>query len=393
MGARLPHVDRALTVAVVDAEVLVVGAGPAGLAVAACLLRRGIDTLVVDRGESVGETWRSRYDRLHLHTPRIQSSLPGVRIPGRFGRWVAKDDMAEYLRAYARRQRIAPRFATEVRRVDHDGRVWTATFDDGTLSARQIVMATGYSNSPVRPSWPGQEGFGGEVVHASEYRNARPFAGRDVLVVGAGNSGAEIAADLAEGGAAAVRLAIRTPPNIIPRQLGPVPTTLLSIGMEYSPAWLVDPVNRLLQRAVLGDLTPYGMPGATAGVVAQARATGVTPTIDVGLVESLRAGRVMPVAALERFDRAEAVLADGTRSAPDAVSAATGYRTGLVPVAGHLGVLDDRGNPFVTGPRTLSVAPGLRFIGLSNPLKGQLFQIKLHARAAARAIAKELRAS
>ena len=94
MGARLPHVDRALTVAVVDAEVLVVGAGPAGLAVAACLLRRGIDTLVVDRGESVGETWRSRYDRLHLHTPRIQSSLPGVRIPGRFGRWVAKDDMA-----------------------------------------------------------------------------------------------------------------------------------------------------------------------------------------------------------------------------------------------------------------------------------------------------------
>ena len=112
MGARLPHVDRALTVAVVDAEVL-----------------------VVDRGESVGETWRSRYDRLHLHTPRIQSSLPGVRIPGRFGRWVAKDDMAEYLRAYARRQRIAPRFATEVRRVDHDGRVWTATFDEGTLSA------------------------------------------------------------------------------------------------------------------------------------------------------------------------------------------------------------------------------------------------------------------
>jgi glycine/D-amino acid oxidase-like deaminating enzyme len=380
-------------VAGVDAEVLVVGAGPAGLAVAACLLGRGIDTLVLDRGESVGETWRSRYDRLHLHTPRVQSALPGVRIPARFGRWVAKDDIAEYLSIYARRQRIAPRFATEVRRLHHDGRLWTASTDDGTLSARQIVIATGYSNSPVRPDWPGQEEFAGEIVHASEYRNARAFAGRDMLVVGAGNSGAEIAADLAEGGAATVRLAIRTPPNIIPRQLGPVPTTLLAIGMEYSPAWLVDPVNRLLQRAVLGDLTPYGMPLPTAGVVAQARATGITPTIDVGLVEFLRAGRVLPVAALERFDGGEVVLTDGTRIAPDAVIAATGYTTGLVPVAGHLGVLDERGNPLVTGPRTLPIAPGLRFIGLSNPLKGQLFQIKLHARASARAIARELRAS
>ena len=375
----------------VDAEVLVVGAGPAGLAVAACLLRRGIDTLVVDRGESVGETWRSRYDRLHLHTPRVQSSLPGVRIPGRFGRWVAKDDMAEYLRGYARRQRIAPRFATEVRRLDRDAGLWSARSDDGVLTARQIVIATGYSNTPVRPNWPGRGGFMGEFVHASEYRNARPFVGRDVLVVGAGNSGAEIAADLAEGGAAAVRLAIRTPPNLIPRQLGPVPTTLLAIGMEYSPAWLVDPVNRLLQRAALGDLTPYGMPLPTAGVVAQARATGITPTIDVGLVESLRAGRVMPVAALERFDGDEVVLADGTRIAPDAVIAATGYTTGLVSVAGHLGVLDERGNPLVTGPRMLPGAPGLRFIGLSNPLKGQLLQIKLHARASARAIAMELR--
>ena len=135
------------------------------------------------------------------------------------------------------------------------------------------------------------------------------------------------------------------------------------------------------------------MPPPTAGVVAQARATGVTPTIDVGLVECLRAGRVLPVAALERFDGGEVVLADGTRIAPDAVIAATGYTTGLVPVAGHLGVLDERGYPLVTGPRTLPTAPGLRFIGLSNPLKGQLLQIKLHARASARAVAKELRAS
>lgn len=372
-----------------DAEVLVIGAGPAGLAVAACLLRRGIDTAVVDRGEAVGESWRKRYDRLHLHTPRVQSALPGVRIPSRFGRWVAKDDMAEYLRLYARHHRIAPRFGTEVLRLDRDETGWSALCSDGVLTARQIVIATGYSHSPVRPTWPGEQGFGGDVVHASEYRSPLPFAGRDVLVVGAGNSGAEIAADLAQHGARSVRLSVRTPPNIIPRQLGPVPTTLLAIGMEYSPAWLVDPINRFLQRSVLGDLTRYGMPAATGGVVAQARATGVTPTIDVGLVASLRAGRVTPVAAVERFDGPDVVLTDGTRLAPDAVIAATGYTTGLASLVGHLGVLDARGNPLVTGRRSLPVAPGLRFAGLSNPLKGQLFQIRLDASAIARAIAKE----
>jgi hypothetical protein len=119
------------------------------------------------------------------------------------------------------------------------------------------------------------------------------------------------------------------------------------------------------------------------------RATGVTPTIDVGLIEQLKAGRVTPVGALERFDGDAAVLADGTRLAPDAVIAATGYTTGLDPVVGHLGVLDDRGRPLANGAR--AKVPGLRFVGLSNPLKGLLLQISLDARAAARAIATELR--
>lgn len=374
-----------------DAETLVVGAGPAGLAIAACLQARGIGTLVVDRGESVGESWRTRYDRLHLHTPRVQSALPGMPIPAGFGRWVAKDEMAEYLRRYARHHRIAPRMRTEVQRLDRDGSLWTALTDDGVLTAPQVVIATGYSHSPVRPEWPGRLGFSGDLLHASEYRSPLPFAGRDVLVVGAGNSGAEIAADLAEHGAHDVRLSIRTPPNIIPRQLGPLPSTLLAIGMEYSPAWLVDPVNRLLQRSVLGDLTRYGMPAPAAGVVAQARATGLTPTIDVGLVAALRAGLVTPVAALERFEGRDVVLADGTRFAPDAVILATGYTTGLASVVGHLGVLDRRGVPVVTGRRHPPSAPGLRFLGMSNPLKGHLLQIRLDARSTAREIARELR--
>jgi putative flavoprotein involved in K+ transport len=375
-----------------DADVLVVGAGPAGLAAAACLRRNGVEAVIVDRGQDVGESWRGRYDRLHLHTPRIQSAMPGLRMPDRFGRWVSKDDMAWYLRVYARENSLRPRFGVDVRRVDRDGSRWVATTDAGELRARQLVFATGYSSAPVPPRFDGQDGFPGAVVHASEYRNAEPYRGARVLVVGAGNSGAEIAADLAEQGASEVRIAIRTPPNLIPRQFGPIPTTLMAMPMDVLPAWLVDPVNRMLQRVTLGDLTRYGMPAPRAGVVAQQRATGVTPTIDVGLVAALRRGAVTPAAALERFEGSEAVFSDGARFTPDAVIAATGYTTGLAPIVGHLGVLDDRGAPLVTGRRAPRGAPGMRFIGIRNPLKGLLFQIGLDARAAAAAISRELHA-
>jgi len=374
----------------VDADVLVVGAGPAGLAVAACLRRRGIDPLVVDRGGAVGDSWRARYDRLHLHTPRVQSALPGLRIPRRFGRWVAKDDMAEYLRLYAAHHGIRPRFGVEVARLERDGDGWKAETGGAPLSARQVVLASGYNREPVLPSWPGRETFRGELLHASAYSGPERFRGRDVLVVGAGNTGAEIAADLAESGAGTVRIAVRTPPNLVPRQLGPVPITLLAMTQDSAPAWLVDPLNRLLQRIFVGDLTRHGLPRARAGVVAQARATGVTPTIDVGLIKELRAGRVTPVAAVEALDGNDVVLADGSRITPDAVIAATGYSTALEPVVGHLGILGPRGAPVVHGGRSAPSAPGLRFVGIANPLKGLLFQISLDARAAARAIAAEL---
>jgi putative flavoprotein involved in K+ transport len=373
-----------------DADVLVVGAGPAGLAAAACLRRRGVGVLVVDRGSAVGDSWRRRYDRLHLHTPRVQSALPGLRMPPRFGRWVAKDDVAAYLQQYADHSGIAPRFGVEVRRLERDGDGWTAHTDGPPLRARQVVLATGYNSEPVAPAWPGQESFRGDLIHASRYANPEKYRGRDVLVVGAGNTGAEIAADLAQGEAARVWLAVRTPPNVVPRQLGPIPTTLLAIAMDVIPAWLADPLNRALQRVFVGDLTRFGLPAPRAGVVRQMRATGVTPTIDVGLIAELRAGRITPVAALTRFEDGEAVLADGTRLAPDAVIAATGYTTGLAPMVGHLGVLDGRGRPLPHGARTRPGVPGLRFVGLTNPLKGLLLQISLDARSIGRAVAGEL---
>ena len=278
---------------------------------------------------------------------------------------------------------------------------WTMTDGCGprpSTTARsrraQIVIATGYSNSPVRPNWPGQEGFGGAVVHASEYRNARPFAGRDVLVVGAGNSGAEIAADLAEGGAATVRLAIRTPPNIIPRQLGPVPTDTavdrdgVLPGMARRPRQPTAAARRPRRpdavRHAPGNRGSRGAGACDGGHADDRCRSGRVSARGAGSCPSPRSRGSTAARSCSRTAPESRRMPSSPRPATRRVSCPSRATSGCWTSAGY---------PFVTGPRTLPTAPGLRFIGLSNPLKGQLFQIKLHARASARAVAKELRAS
>ncbi|MFA9444502.1 flavin-containing monooxygenase [Egicoccus sp. AB-alg6-2] len=368
-------------------EVVVVGAGPAGLATAACLARRGIGGVVVDKASSVGAAWRSRYDRLHLHTPRVQSALPGMRIPRSAGRWVSRDDFVAYLEAYAERHHIRPWFDVEVERLERAGDHWEVTTSAGTFEAEVVVLATGYNGAPFVPSWPGRETFTGTLVHASTYRTGAAFAGRDVLVVGSGNTGAEIAVDLVEQGAGRVLLAIRSAPHVVPRTVAGVPTTLLGIPNQFAPPALADPVNRALQRLTVGDLTPYGLPSPEDGLVTRFRASDVVPIIDVGLVAQLRAGRIEPVAAVAGFEPDAVLLENGTRVEVDAVVAATGYRTGLAPLVGHLGILDTRGRPTFRSGTTHPAAPDLHLVGLRNPLIGLLNAIRRDAERVARAVA------
>jgi putative flavoprotein involved in K+ transport len=370
--------------------VVVIGAGPAGLAVAACLRRRGIGGTILERGEGVGQSWRDHYARLRLHTPRVQSHLPGHRIPRRYGRWVARADVVRYLEEYAEHHRLRPVFGVEVHRLDRDGEDWSLATSGGGYRARAVVIATGYNHVPRLPAWPGRDDFPGTLLHAADYRTPEPYLDADVLVVGTGNSGAEIAAELAERGARRVRLAVRTPPHVVPRTVGGIPTTLLGIPNQFAPARLGDPVNRLLQRLTIGDLSPYGLASPSEGLIARHRAADQIPIVDVGLVEQLRAGRVEPVAALEGFDHDGVILTDGSRIGIDVVIAATGYSSGLDAMVGHLGVLDQRGRPLVAPGAGHPAAPGLFFVGLRNPLIGLLNAIRLDAERVARALAKEL---
>jgi putative flavoprotein involved in K+ transport len=367
-------------------EVVVVGGGAAGLATAALLQREGLRPLVVEAGPEPGAAWRGRYDRLRLHTPRLLSGLPGLRIPRRYGRWVARDDLLEYFRDYAALHDLDVRLNCRVERIDGP-EPWTLETSDGPIAAEQVVVATGYNGVPFVPDWPGRDGFPGELIHSSDYRNPAPFRGRDLLVVGTGNSGAEIAHDLADGGAARTRLAVRTPPQIVRRATLGVPAQLLGMAIRRLPPDWVDPVTKAQRRLAIPDLSAQGLPRPAHGVRAAFLATGTTPILDVGIVDAVRRGRVEIVAAVEGFDGPDVLLADGSRIRPDAVIAATGFRAGLEPLVGHLGVLGRRGLPEKTDGEP--ALPGLWFVGFVPTLGGQLREGSLAARRVAAALAAE----
>ena len=206
-----------------------------------------------------------------------------------------------------------------------------------------------------------------------------------MLVVGPGCSGAEIAYDLVEGGAKRVRLAVRTPPNIIVRD--PVGAPLATFFHKLPPR-IGDNVMRLVRRKTVGDLSPYGLPAPEEGVFSRLKRLHVAPMIvDAEVLQAIRERRIEIVGAVEGFDETGVLLAGGARIEPDAVIAATGYRTGLEPVVGHLGVLDGHGVP-----RSIAgeAAPGLRFVGY-DPRPAQLRYLGHEATRAAKAIARAVK--
>ncbi|MFJ7944598.1 flavin-containing monooxygenase [Streptomyces sp. NPDC096354] len=371
--------------------VYVVGGGPGGLAAAAALRERGVRAVVLEKSGSIGASWRGHYDRLHLHTTRRWSALPGLAMPRRFGRWVSRDHVVRYLEKYVEHHELEVVTGVEVTRIDRaaDGTGWQLTATGGrVLTGRAVVVATGFNHTPRIPDWAGRDSFAGELVHARDYRNPAPYAGKDVLVVGIGNTGAEIAVDLVEGGASRVRIAVRTVPHIVRRSTAGWPAQATGILVRRLPVRLVDRAGRLMAKVAVPDLAEQGLPRPDTGLYSRVK-DGAIPVQDVGLIDAVRDGRVVPVATVDSFDKDTVVLADGTRITPDAVIAATGYRRALEPLVGHLDVLDARGRPVVHGGRTPKHAPGLYFTGFTNPISGMFREMALDARKIARKLAND----
>ena len=371
-------------------DTAVIGAGPGGLAAAAMLKKEGVPVVVLER-DAIGASWRRHYDRLHLHTVRWLSHLPGLRFSRQHGRWVHRDGVVRYLEAYARHHELDVRTGVDVRKLDHE-KSGTGTFlsrwiihtTDGPIHARAVVVATGYNRIPFIPDWPGKETFEGELIHGQAYRNGEPYRGRDVLVVGSGNPGAEIAADLVEHGAGRVRMAVRTPPNIVLRETNGVPSQVTGLMMRHLPPRIGDPLAALTRKLVIGDLSEYGLPDPPRGLLTAFHRDDVVPIIDVGTIDYVKQGQIEVVAGVVEFDGREVVLMDGSRIQPDAVVSCAGYKRGLEPLVGHLGLIREKGRPVVHGPEMSEDAPDLHFIGFTNPISGMFREFGIDAKKIAR---------
>jgi putative flavoprotein involved in K+ transport len=367
--------------------VVVVGGGVSALATGAELISRGVQAVVLDASAGPGDSWRQRYDSLKLNSVRWFSGFRGYPIPRASGRYVKRDDFAAYIRDFAEQAGVALEQA-RVERVDRQGEDWVTTTGDARYVSRHVVIATGLKAVPALPDWFNPAAYAMTVLHSSAYRSARDFEGQRVLVVGAGNSGAEIATDLVrERRTGSVTVAIRTPPNIMPRDLWGLPLQNFAVVNRYLPLTMQDQSGRVVQRVTLGDLskTPIGL--SPLGMFSRVSEDGVSPTVDDGFVGFVRKGRITIVDAVTGLEPAGARTASGRLVEADAVIAATGYRADLDGMLGHLGVLGQDGLPPQYGSAAKAWrAQGLHFVGFASPLSGHLRECVILARRAARAI-------
>ena len=359
-----------------DAETIVVGAGPAGLACAAALRRSGGSVIVLEKADRVAASWRHHYDRLHLHTHKRQSELPGLPMPAHYPKYPSRDQLVAYLEDYAAHHRIAPRFGTTVLGVRQRAG-WMVETDTATLSAGNVIFATGIAGWPLRPAWPGMDSFPGRLIHSSDYANPRPFSRCRVLVVGLGNSGGEIAMDLCDAGNE-VSLSVRSPVNVVPRDLLGIPILTLAILQRSIPYKLVDALNAPILRLAIGDLEPFGLRRPAKGPMTQVAENGKIPLLDIGTIDRIRRGLITVRPGIARMTGADVHFDDGAHAPFDVIIQATGYRPSLrALLPDHQDVLDRSGAPMVCGRPTRH--PGLFFCGHIAVATGQLREIGLEA--------------
>ena len=361
---------------------VIIGAGPAGLAVGAALRRADAPFVMLERGRRVGESWRGHYERLHLHTPKRHSALPYRPFPADYPRYPSRQQMVAYLEDYARAFDLQPEFGREVRQCTRNGNGgWVVSTDAGDYHARNVVMASGLFEIPNRPRLRGEESFQGTIIHSRAYTNGERFRGKRVLVVGFGNTGAEIALDLREHGAQCA-ISVRGKVNVIPRDLLGVPIIVFALLCRALPPRVADAMNALTLRLAVGNLAKLGLEKRDEGPFAEIVEARQIPVLDIGTLAHIKRGAIKIRKGVDSLNGSEVRFADGTREPFDAIVLATGFRPGVARMLPqHSEILDGEGRPRAN-------ADGLYFCGydVSKARAGLLRHIGHEARHIAAAI-------
>jgi putative flavoprotein involved in K+ transport len=348
-------------------DVVVVGGGQAGLAAGYHLRRQGLDFVILDAEATPGGSWQHMWDSLHLFSPAEHSSLPGRLMPTQGGEtYPGAGHVVDYLADYEKRYALPVQHGTRVRAVRRDGERLLVEADCGTWRTQAVISATGTWSRPFLPAVPGRGVFTGRQLHTVDYRSAADFAGQRVIVVGGGNSGAQIAADLALDGHVGVVWVTRRPPR-----------------------FLADDIDG----RVLFDVATARRRALDAG---RSDTGGVASLGDIVAVPPIRAARDAGLlSAKQMFTGLTATgvrWPDGTREAVDAVIWCTGFRPALAHLA-PLGLRGRRGHIATDGTRAIA-EPRLHLIGYGDwtgPASATLIGVGRTARDASQRVRDLLR--
>ena len=359
--------------------VVVVGGGPAGLATSAELRRRRVDHVVLERGDAAGHSWTNLYDSLTLHTGKHLSRLPRMSFSRAVPLFPSRGDFVAYLHRYVEVFELPIETGRAVTSIDRGADEWIVRTEQGDIATRTVVMATGILSAPRIPQLPGRARFRGRVMHSVEYRRPAGFQGRRVLVVGVGNSGAEIGSELANAGAH-VAIAVRSGANVVPLQLAGVPIQYLAFAMRGLPmgarrriAGMVGKLTELRRGKPVLPKPAYGPLDAI-------------PLIGFRLVDAIKAGKVVVRPGIAELTETGVRFADGCEEPFDDVILATGYSAALAPLGGLVRT-DAKGFALRTDRVTSTDHPNLYFVGHTYDATGGLYNIRRDAGLAAARIA------
>ncbi|XP_010688566.3 indole-3-pyruvate monooxygenase YUCCA2 [Beta vulgaris subsp. vulgaris] len=316
---------------------VIVGAGPSGLAVAACLKERGIPRLILERAQCSGSLWKNRtYDRLRLHLPKQFCELPHLPFPQNFPTYPSKEQFISYLDSYATHFNLKPLFGRAVVRACYDTRneLWRVLVagpkkEVVEYSCQWLVVATGENAEAFVPEIEGIEDFVGPIIHSSEYKSGTDFSNNKVLVVGCGNSGMEVCLDLCNHNAYP-SLVVRDSVHILPQQMLGTSTFGLSMCLlKWFPLKLVDQFLLLISRLMLGDTAQLGITRPTIGPLEYKSIAGKTPVLDIGTLAKVKAGNIKVFPGIKRLTRQGAEFVDARMENFDAIILATGYKSNV----------------------------------------------------------------
>lgn len=372
-------------------RVIVIGAGPAGMATAHALNKVGLKAVILEKEARIGEPWRRRHKNITLNTHRDLSAMPGMAFPKKTPAFPGRDAVVAHLTAFGEGNRLPIEYGVHVDAISRAGDLWAVRANGVTRLARDVVVATGRDKHPYMPEWKGLADFGGTLIHAADFGEAARYAGKSVLVIGAGNSGFDLLNHLIRAKTGQLWLSARNGPAILPKRIANVAVHKFSAVTAALPNRLADAVVATTQRLIWGDMTRHGLPPAPGGGVSRLRGDYTAIAADDGAMAAIKAGRISVVPTVREFLADGGVtLTDGRTIRPDVTIAGTGYRTGLEDLVGEYGVLDDRGFPLVNGASHPN-APGLWFLGMRPNIRGCFHAAVQQAGAIAKAISRARR--